>query len=283
MSDVVTGKAFTTQESAALRSDLPTLSSLVRLTKPMVFSDSGATSHKPHQVLDTERAFYQQHDSAVHRGAHQLAAEATEALNLVAYSCSYGADEIVITLMEQHANVISLQKLARRTDATLRGVGATHGFGPLGVGVLWGRMEGSTNAAPPQRFEAGVPVAAACDDLTCLGMSRVSAHEQALTEVLLVGLAKRSRIPLIGMVVDQDRSGMVTFMVDGVHAHDVGQNHDYAGVAVRTGHHCAWPRRRRMNATASTRVGFAAQRTVAKANALLKALDQVPTVFGMAA
>jgi selenocysteine lyase/cysteine desulfurase len=231
MSDVVTGRVFTTQESTALRSDFPILSRLVRLAKPMVCSSSGATSHKPHQVLDTERAFYQQHNSAVHRGAHQLVAEATGPLNLVAYSCGYGADEIVITLMEQHANVNPCQKLARRSGATLRWVGAAQGFGPLGVGVPSGRSEGSTNAAAPQRFEAGVPVAAACDDLTCLGMSRVSAHEQALTEVLLVGLAKPSRIPLIGTVVDQDRSGVVSFIVDDVHPHDVGQNHEYAGVA----------------------------------------------------
>ncbi|TFB66802.1 SufS family cysteine desulfurase [Cryobacterium sp. Hz9] len=430
--------AFTAQESAVIRGDFPILSRSVRGGKPLVYLDSGATSHKPRQVLDAERAFYEQHNSAVHRGAHQLAEEATEAfesaretmarfigahtqevvftksateaLNLVAYSFSNAAaagamdgvdadvaarfalgatDEIVVTEMEHHANLIPWQELARRSGATLRWIGVTDDgrldltdletvitdhtkvvaftqvsnvlgtinpvaaivdrarmvgaltvldasqsvphlaidvvdlgvdfvafsghkmFGPLGVGVLWGRyalleamppfltggsmiesvrMEGSTYAAPPQRFEAGVPVAAqavglaaACDYLTRLGMSRVSAHEHALTEVLLAGLAKRPWVRVIGPVDCQDRSGVVSFLVDGVHAHDVGQILDDAGVAVRVGHHCAWPLHQRMNVAATTRASFAAYNTVAEVNALLNALDQVPAVFGVAA
>src|SRR5664279_2857382 len=307
-SDFALGRAFTRQESAAIRDDFAILSRSVRGGKPLVYLDSGATSHKPRKVLDAERAFYEQHNSAVHRGAHQLAEEATdafesaretvgrfigaqaqevvftknatEALNLVAYAFSNAAapgamdgvdadvaarfalgegDEIAVTEMEHHANLIPWQELARRTGATLRWIGVTDdgrldlgdldtvitdrtkvvafthvsnvlgtinpvaalvdraravgaltvldacqsvphlavdvvdlgvdflGFsghkmlGPMGVGVLWGRydllaamppfltggsmievvrMEGSTYAAPPQRFEAGVPMAA---------------------------------------------------------------------------------------------------------------------------
>jgi cysteine desulfurase/selenocysteine lyase len=430
--------AFTAQESAAIRGDFPILSRTVRGEKPLVYLDSGATSQKPRQVLDAERAFYEQHNSAVHRGAHQLAEEATdafesaratvarfigahtqevvftknatEALNLVTYSFTNAAavgamdgvdadvaarfalgagDEIVVTGMEHHANLVPWQELARRSGATLRWIGVTDDgrldltdvetvitehtkvvaftqvsnvlgtinpvavivdrarmvgaltvldasqsvphlaidvvdlgvdfvafsghkmFGPLGVGVLWGRyalleamppfltggsmiesvrMEGSTYAAPPQRFEAGVPVAAqavglaaACDYLTRLGMSRVSAHEHALTEVLLAGLAKRPWVRVIGPIDGQDRSGVVSFVVDGVHAHDVGQILDDAGVAVRVGHHCAMPLHQRMNVAATTRASFAAYNTVAEVNALLNALDQVPAVFGVAA
>ena len=321
--------AFTTKESAAIRGDFPILSRSVRGGKPLVYLDSGATSHKPRQVLDAERAFYERHNSAVHRGAHQLAEEATdafesaretvarfigaqtqevvftknatEALNLVAYAFSNAAaagamdgvdpalaarfvlgvgDEIVITEMEHHSNLVPWQELARRTGATLRWIGVTDDgrldladldtvitdrtkvvafthvsnvlgtinpvaaivdraravgaltvldacqsvphlavdvvdlgvdflafsghkmFGPLGIGVLWGRydllkamppfltggsmievvrMEATTYADPPQRFEAGVPMAAqavglaaACDYLTALGMARVT-------------------------------------------------------------------------------------------------------------
>jgi cysteine desulfurase/selenocysteine lyase len=79
MQDAVLSKAFTTQESAAIRADFAILSRTVRGGKPLVYLDSGATSHKPRQVLDAERAFYEQHNSAVHRGAHQLAEEATDA------------------------------------------------------------------------------------------------------------------------------------------------------------------------------------------------------------
>src|SRR5680860_159540 len=183
-------------------------------------------------------------------------------------------------------------------------------LGPMGVGVLWGRYEllaamppfltggsmievvrmaGSTYAAPPQRFEAGVPMAAqavglaaACDYLTALGMPRVTAHEHALTEALLAGLAQRPWVRVIGPADGQDRSGAVAFVVDGVHPHDVGQILDDAGVAVRVGHHCAWPLHRRMNVTATTRASFAAYNTVAEVDALLSALDRVPAVFGVA-
>ena len=438
MSDVAVGVAFTAQESAAIRADFPILSRTVRGGKPLVYLDSGATSQKPWQVLDAERTFYEQHNAAVHRGAHQLAEEATdtfegardtvarfigaqsrevvftknatEGLNLVAYSFSNAAasgamdgvdpaiaarfmlgvgDEIVITEMEHHSNLVPWQELARRTGATLRWIGVTNDgrldledlatvitgrtkvvafthvsnvlgtvnpvaaivdrarevgaltvldacqsvphlavdvaglgvdfvafsghkmFGPLGIGVLWGRyellaamppfltggsmielvrMEATTYADPPQRFEAGVPMAAqavglaaACDYLTGLGMDRVSAHEHVLTEALLAGLAQRPWVRVIGPVDGKERSGAVSFVVDGIHPHDVGQILDDAGVAVRVGHHCAWPLHRRMNVTATTRASFAAYNTVAEVETLLTALDRVPVIFGTVA
>ena len=437
MTDVTLAGAFTAQESAAIRGDFAILSRTVRGGKPLVYLDSGATSHKPRQVLDAERAFYEEHNSAVHRGAHQLAEEATdafesaretiahfigapsrevvftknatEALNLVAYAISNAAapgamdgvdpvlaarfalgkgDEIVITEMEHHANLVPWQELARRSGATLRWIGITDDgrlnlddldtvitdrtkivafthvsnvlgtinpvaaiveraravgaltvmdacqsvphlavdvvdlgvdflafsghkmLGPMGIGVLWGRyellaamppfltggsmievvrMEGTTYAAPPQRFEAGVPMAAqavglaaACDYLTALGMPRVTAHERSLTEALLAGLAQRPWVRVIGPTDGDDHSGAVAFVVDGVHPHDVGQILDDAGIAVRVGHHCAWPLHRRMNVTATTRASFAAYNTLSEVEALLTALDRVPAVFGVA-
>jgi cysteine desulfurase / selenocysteine lyase len=438
MSEIAVGAAFTATESAAIRSDFAILSRTVRDGKPLVYLDSGATSHKPRQVLDAERAFYETQNSAVHRGAHQLAEEATdafegaretvarfigaqtqevvftknatEALNLVAYAFSNAAaagamdgvdpalaarfslgvgDEIVITEMEHHSNLVPWQELARRTGATLRWIGVTDDgrlnlddlqtvitertkvvafthvsnvlgtinpvaaivdraravgaltvldacqsvphlaidvaelgvdflafsghkmLGPMGIGVLWGRyellaamppfltggsmieivkMEGTTYAAPPQRFEAGVPMAAqavglaaACDFLTALGMERVTAQEHELTEALLAGLAQRPWVRVIGPVDGKDRSGAVAFVVDGIHPHDVGQILDDAGVAVRVGHHCAWPLHRRMGITATTRASFAAYNTLAEVDVLLTALDRVPVIFGTVA
>ena len=437
MTEVTLAGAVTAQESAAIRGDFAILSRTVRGGKPLVYLDSGATSHKPGQVLDAERAFYEQHNSAVHRGAHQLAEEATDAyesaretiarfigaqarevvftknategLNLIAYAFSNAAaagamdgvdaalaarfalgagDEIVITEMEHHANLVPWQELARRSGATLKWIGVTDDgrldlddldtvitdrtkivafthvsnvlgtinpvaaivkrarqvgaltvldacqsvphlavdvvdlgvdflafsghkmLGPMGIGVLWGRydllaamppfltggsmiedvrMEGATYAAPPQRFEAGVPMAAqavglaaACDYLTALGMQRVTAHEHALTEALLAGLAQRPWVRVIGPTDGHDRSGAVAFVVDGVHPHDVGQILDDAGVAVRVGHHCAWPLHRRMKVTATTRASFAAYNTLSEIDVLLNALDRVPAVFGVA-
>src|SRR5690606_237087 len=166
--------AFTEEELARIRADFPVLSRAVRQDRPLVYLDSGATAQKPWVVLDAEREYYSQHNAAVHRGAHQLAEEATElfeaaratvarfigaapdevvftkngteAINLVAYAMSNAGaagavegadpevaarlqlgpgDEIVVTEMEHHANLVPWQELARRTGATLRWIGVT--------------------------------------------------------------------------------------------------------------------------------------------------------------
>ncbi|MGL5931132.1 MAG: aminotransferase class V-fold PLP-dependent enzyme, partial [Dermatophilaceae bacterium] len=182
-------------------------------------------------------------------------------------------------------------------------------LGPLGVGVLWGRaelleqmpvfltggsmietvrMEGSTYAPAPQKFEAGVPVAAqavglaaACDYLTAIGMDRVHAHELRLTEQLLAGLAVRPFVRVLGPDGLEGRGGAVAFTVDGVHPHDVGQVLDDRGVAVRVGHHCAWPLHRALGVPASTRASLAVYTTPGEVDAFLEALDHVPAVFGV--
>jgi cysteine desulfurase / selenocysteine lyase len=327
---------------------------------------------------------------------------ATESLNLVAYAFSNSVagqekdprltlgegDEVLVTEMEHHANLVPWQELARRTGATLRWVGVTDEgrldltsleglisertkvfafthvsnvlgtvnpvrelvdagravgavtvldacqsaphlvldvadlgvdfaafsghkmFGPTGVGVLWGRgelleamppfltggsmietvhMDHSTYAPPPQRFEAGSPnsaqavgLAAAIDYLGEIGMDRITAHEHALTERLLAGLAERPWVRVVGPTTAVDRVGAVAFDVAGVHSHDVGQVVDDQGIAVRVGHHCAWPLHRRMGVTATTRASLAAYTTPAEVDTFLDALDKVPEVFGMA-
>ena len=431
---------FSAAELDQIRADFPILGRTVRGGKPLVYLDSGATSHKPRQVLDAERDFYERLNSAVHRGAHQLSEEgtdayeaarhtvarfigagadesiftrnATEAINLVAYAFSNATsggggsggaggssaggrfalgpgDEVLITEMEHHANLVPWQELCRRTGATLkwiplapdgtldlssldslltpatkvfafthvsnvlgvvnpvaeltaraRAVGALvvldacqsvphlpidvaqlgvdflafsghKMFGPLGVGVLWGRPElldempvfltggsmielvtmgESTYAPAPQKFEAGVPVAAqavglaaACDYLSALGMDRVHSHETALADRLRIGLARRPWVRVLGPTDPAEQGAVVAFVVDGVHPHDVGQVLDDAGVAVRVGHHCAWPLHRALGVTASTRASFAAYSTPGEVDALLAALDRVPVIFGLEA
>jgi cysteine desulfurase/selenocysteine lyase len=418
-----------------LRADFPILSRTVRDGKRLVYLDSGATSQRPRQVLDAERAFLEQHNAAVHRGAHQLAEEATDAyesarariarfvgvepgevvfvknategVNLVAYAISnasigYGAgdpasrfavgpgDEIVVTEMEHHANLVPWQELCRRTGATLRwfSVGADgrldlesdearnlinertklvafvhqsnvlgtvnpveelvrrarevgalvlldscqsvpHGpvnlaalgvdfavfsghkmLGPSGVGVLYGRedllaamppfltggsmielvrMEGSSYAPPPQRFEAGVPMtsqavglAAAVDYLTAIGMDVVAEHERELTSAALAGLAELPGVRIIGPTGLDDRGGAVSFVVDDVHAHDVGQVLDDEGVAVRVGHHCAWPLHRRFGVAATVRASFAVYNTVDEVRVLIDSVRTAQKFFGVA-
>ncbi|QIS20722.1 cysteine desulfurase [Nocardia terpenica] len=411
-----------TLDVARIRADFPILHRTVRDGKPLVYLDSGATSQRPLAVLDAEREFLTTANAAVHRGAHQLAEEATDAyegaradiarfvgvqaneivftknatesLNLVAYSFADDrfpyhvgpGDEIVVTELEHHANLVPWQELARRTGATVKWYGITgdgridldslelspatkvvafthqsnvtgavadvaemvrrarevgaltvldacqsvpHApvdfrelgidfaafsghkmLGPSGVGVLYGRyalleetppfitggsmietvtMEGSTYAPPPQRFEAGVPMTsqvvglgAAVRYLDAIGMEAVAAHEHALTAAALEGLGALDGVRIIGPTENVARGGAVSFVVDGIHAHDVGQILDDEGVAVRVGHHCAWPLMRRLGVPATARASFAVYNTLDEVDALVAAVRKAQSFFGVA-
>ena len=407
----------------AVRADFPILSRTVRNDKPLVYLDSGATSQKPVQVLDAERAFYTEHNSAAHRGAHLLGEEATdayenaritvaafigadpgeivftknatEAINLVAYAMSNSrsgrlhlgpGDEVLVTEMEHHANLVPWQQLCERTGATLRWfrvtpegrldlddidtlitgrtkiVAVTHQsnvtgtippvaeiaraaheqgalvladtaqsvphqpvdvaalgvdflafsghkmLAPYGIGVLFGRaevlaemppfltggsmievvrMEGSTFMPPPQRFEPGVPpaaqavgLAAACDYLSALGMANVAAHEESLTAYALDTLGAIGGVRILGPLTTKDRGGAVSFDVQDVHPHDVGQILDEFGVAVRADHHCAWPLHRALGVAASTRASFYLYNTHAEIDVLADAIRYAQRFFG---
>jgi cysteine desulfurase / selenocysteine lyase len=389
----------------AIRADFPALARTVRNGKPLIYLDSGATSQKPRQVLDAEREFYERHNSAAHRGTHLLGEEATdvyegaratEAINLVAYAMSNArtgrfhvqpGDEMLITEMEHHANLVPWQQLCERTGATLRWlavtpegrldldhlddlltdrtkiVAVTHQsnvtgtippvaeiaraahekgalvladaaqsvphqpvdvaalgvdflvfsahkmLGPYGIGVLSGRaellaemppfltggsmiemvrMEGSTFLPPPQRFEPGVPavaeaagLAAAVDYLNALGMGNVAAHEESLTAHALDTLRELPGLRILGPDSTKDRGGAVAFEVEGVHPHDVGQVLDELGIAVRTGHHCAWPLHRALGVQASTRATFYVYNTHAEVDELADAIRYAQRFFGV--
>jgi len=157
-------------------------------------------------------------------------------------------------------------------------------LGPTGVGCLWGRadlladmppmltggsmieqvfMDHSTFAAPPQRFEAGVPniaqavgLGAAVDYLEAVGLEAIHEHEVHLTGLALQGLMELPGIRIIGPTDLVDRGGAVSFVAEGIHSHDLGQVLDDSGVAVRVGHHCAWPLHRRFGVTSTTRATF---------------------------
>ncbi|MFI7193990.1 cysteine desulfurase [Nocardia nova] len=411
-----------TLDVARIRADFPILNRTVRDGKPLVYLDSGATSQRPLAVLDAEREFLTHTNAAVHRGAHQLAEEATDAyegaradiarfvgveaneivftknatesLNLVTYSFSDDrfpyhvgpGDEIVITELEHHANLVPWQELARRTGATLKWFGITDDgridldslelspatkvvafthqsnvtgavadvhemvrrakavgalvvldacqsvphmpvnfrelgidfaafsghkmLGPSGVGVLYGRyalleetppfitggsmietvtMEATTYAAPPQRFEAGVPMTsqvvglgAAVRYLEAIGMDAVAAHEHTLVGAALEGLGAIDGVHIVGPTENVDRGGAVSFVVDGIHPHDVGQILDDEGVAIRVGHHCAWPLMRRLGVPATARASFAVYNTLDEVEALVAAVRKAQKFFGVA-
>ncbi|HEY5030887.1 MAG TPA: aminotransferase class V-fold PLP-dependent enzyme, partial [Actinomycetes bacterium] len=151
------------------------------------------------------------------------------------------------------------------------------------------RMEGSTFAAPPQRFEAGVPMAAqavglaaACDYLTAIGMAAVAAHEHDLTGYALEQLSAVPGVRIVGPVTTEARGGAVSFVVDGIHPHDVGQVLDDRGVEVRVGHHCAWPLMRRFAVPATTRATFYLYNDRSDVDALVSGVRHAQEFFGVA-
>jgi cysteine desulfurase / selenocysteine lyase len=182
-------------------------------------------------------------------------------------------------------------------------------LGPLGLGVLYGkyaalealppflfggdmieivRMEGSTFQPPPARFETGVPpapqaagLAAAIDYLNELGMDNVAAHEEALTGHALRSLTEIPGVRILGPETTENRGGAVAFEVDGVHPHDVGQVLDDLGIAVRTGHHCAWPLHRALGVQSSTRATFYVYNTHDEVDALADGVRYAKKFFGV--
>lgn len=403
-----------------IRADFPILSRVMRGGNQLAYLDSGATSQKPLQVLDAERTFLTTSNGAVHRGAHQLMEEstdayeqgradiaafvgadddelvftknATEALNLVSYAVGDNrfdhavgpGDVIVTTELEHHANLIPWQELARRTGAELRWysvtddgridldslqlddrvkvVAFTHHsnvtgaiapvaelvsrakavdaltvldacqsvphqpidfhaldvdfaafsghkmLGPTGIGVLYGRrallnalppfltggsmietvtMESATYAAAPQRFEAGTPMtsqvvglAAAARYLSDIGMAAVEAHEAELVAATLDGLSQIPEVRIIGPTTVEHRGSPVSFVVDGIHAHDVGQVLDDEGIAVRVGHHCAAPLHKRFGIAATARASFAVYNTLDEVDRLIIGIKRAIEFFG---
>ena len=406
---------------SSCKKDFPIFERKVRGGNSLIYLDSGATSQKPNSVIEAESNFYRTVNAAVHRGAHLLAEEAseayesarekvaafigaisneviftksaTESLNIIAYSFGNpdsrinikAGDQIVVTEMEHHANLIPWQQLAKRTGAELRWlavtadgridltnldqvitkktkivaithqsnvlgsilpvetiVKASHAvgalvvldacqsaphfaldvkkldidflafsghktLGPTGIGVLWGKfdlleklepslfggsmvdsvtMESATWAATPRKFEAGVPnmaqavgLSAAIDYLNQIGMHNIAQHEQDLTSYLLKGIISISGVKVIGPVDMKDRGGVVSFTVDGVHPHDVGQVLDQYGIAVRTGHHCAWPLMRKLNLVGTTRASLYLYNSKSDVDFLLESIEKVKSYF----
>ncbi|WP_431898157.1 cysteine desulfurase [Nonomuraea sp. bgisy101] len=407
-----------------VRKDFPVLSRELSGGRPLVYLDSGNSSQKPTQVIETMRDHFAMHYSNVGRAHHALGTESTEAyeaardkvaafvkapsrdeivftknaseaLNLVAYSFGNRTntdprfalgpgDEIVISEMEHHSNIVPWQMLVQRTGATLKWFGVTDDgrldladgvitdrtkivsvahqsnvlgtvnpvaeivrrarevgalvmldssqsvphhpidlagldvdfvaftghkmLGPSGIGVLWGRaelleamppflgggemieavwMDRSTYAPIPHKFEAGTPpiveaigLGAAVDYLEGVGMAAIEAHERELTAYALQALDEVPSLRIVGPASTEGRGATVSFTLEGIHPHDVGQIlDDRFGVAVRVGHHCARPLHLRFGIPATTRASFYLYNTTSEIDALVRGLHHVQKVF----
>jgi cysteine desulfurase / selenocysteine lyase len=178
-------------------------------------------------------------------------------------------------------------------------------YGPTGIGVLWGRREllermppfmgggdmissvtyeQSTWAAVPHKFEAGTPailegigLKAAIDYVQAIGFDAMAAHEASLTDHALARLASVEGLQVIGQA--QDRGGVISFTMEGAHAHDVATLLDRQGIAVRAGHHCAEPLMHRFNLDSTARASFGIYTTHDEIDALADGLTRVREFF----
>ena len=400
-----------------VREDFPLLRQEID-GRPLVYLDNAATTQKPRQMINALVEYYETSNANIHRGIHTLAVRATEqyegvrakasrhigasnaqdivftrntteGINLVARAWGEEnvrqGDEIVLTVMEHHSNIVPWQILARKTGAVLRfaditedgrldlgsmraligsrttmvslahmsnvlgcinpvaevaemahAVGAkvlvdgaqsapqmvvdvraldcdffacsSHKtYGPTGVGVLWAREgelegmepflgggemisvvkpEGSTWADVPHKFEAGTPniadviaFGASLDYLTELGMSNVRTHAERLTAYAIESLLGIEGVQIHGPRSIADRGGAVSFIVPGVHPHDVSTILDGHGFAIRAGHHCAQLLMRRLGAPATNRASFGLYNTEAEVDALVEGVKSTLRVF----
>jgi len=409
-------------ELEVIRKDFPILERELADGMPLVYLDSANTSQKPQCVIDAMVDHLERHNANVARAMHQLGAEsseafeaardivagflnapsrdeviftknASEALNLVANTLMWATgeleigpgDEVLITEMEHHSNIVPWQLLTERKGATLRWFGLTDSgeldlsnidelinertkvvsltwvsnmlgtinpvadiarrahevgaivvldasqaapqlpvdvvasgadllaftghkvVGPTGIGVLWGRreileklppflgggemietvrMEGSTYAGIPHKFEAGTPpiveavgLGAALQYLSSIGLEAIHAHEQALTGYALEGLQSVPGMRVLGPLDPTRRGGAISFELDGVHPHDIAQVLDSRGIAVRAGHHCARPAHARFGVQSSTRMSSYLYTTPAEIDTLVEGLEYTRSYF----
>jgi len=180
---------------------------------------------------------------------------------------------------------------------------------PSGVGVLYGRaqilqalppfltggsmiehvtMEKTTYAPPPQRYEAGVPnmsqvvgLGAAVEYLDSLGMDNVFAHEQEITSYALQELGKLTGVHIVGPTTPENRGSAISFTIDGIHSHDIGQFLDDDGIAVRVGHHCAEPLHTHFGLSGTTRASFYIYNTLDEVDRLVDGITRVQKFFGV--
>lgn len=404
-----------------IKEDFPILQTQMN-GKPLVFLDSAASSQKPRRVIEAFEDYYRCRNANIHRGAYRLSYEATdlyegtrrkmaqfinapepesiiftrnttESINLVAYSWAMNnlqpGDEILVSTLEHHSNLVPWMMAAKKTGAVLRHIPLTDDFrfdydrlddvisprtrlvsiahmsnvvgtihdlkrlgeaarsvgalflvdgaqgachltvdvqdldcdfyalsahkmlGPTGVGVLYGRKalleemepflgggdmiltvwkDGFKPAPLPNKFEAGTPniagvvaFAVALEYLKQIGLPNIHAHEQELVRYALEEMKKVPGIRLFGTEHMEERGGVVSFLIDNVHPHDIGGVLDAEGIAIRAGHHCCEPFMKAEGIPGTARASFYLYNGPEDVDALVKALQKVSSLFRVGA
>ncbi|WP_338462018.1 SufS family cysteine desulfurase [Synechococcus elongatus IITB7] len=409
-----------TNLATEVRADFPILHQQVN-GNPLVYLDNAATSQKPRAVIQSLVDYYEGYNSNVHRGVHTLSGKATdayeaarqkvarfvnarseqeivytrnasEAINLVAYSFGMNflqaGDEIILSAMEHHSNLIPWQFVAAKTGAVLKFVGVTEtgqfdleqfrsllsdrtklvsvvhvsntlgccnpvteicqlthtkgarvlidacqslphqaidvqaidcdwlvGSGhkmcaPTGIGFLYGKLDllrqmppflgggemiadvfldHATYADLPHKFEAGTPaigeaiaLGAAIDYLTAIGMDRIHAYEQQLTQHLFQRLTEIPEIQVYGPTPEQDphRAALAAFTAGDVHPHDLSTILDQSGIAIRAGHHCTQPLHRELKIQSTARASCYFYNTTEEIDRFIDSLKEAVEFFG---
>lgn len=398
-----------------IRAEFPILSTKV-YGKELIYLDNGATTQKPRRVIEKIESGYFTTNSNIHRGVHYLSQRATEAhenarervqrflnaplaseivftrgttesINLVAFSfgeafCQEG-DEIVVSVMEHHSNIVPWQLLCERKKMNLRVipmnnsgellqedyqalltpkvklVAITHVsnvlgtvnpvgsmiqlahaagipvlvdgaqsvphvkvdvqaldadfyafsahkiYGPVGIGVLYGKSEWLNKMPPyqgggemieqvrfekttfnvlPYKFEAGTPdfigstaLAEALDFVDEIGLDRIAAYEHQLLSYATEELKRFDGMRLIGTA--PNKSAVISFLLGAIHPFDVGTLLDHLGIAVRTGHHCAQPLIERLGIDGTVRASLAIYNTPEEVEILVKSLSRIQNMF----
>lgn len=398
-------------DTDSIHSQFPILDQKV-YGKPLVYFDNAATTQKPQSVIDTLCRYYQTLNSNIHRGAHYLAAEATEeyeqtrravqqfinarhsheivftrgtteSINLVA--ASFGqrflkeGDEVVVSAMEHHSNIVPWQLACERQGAKLRvipfdddgvldlealrgmlnektrivavnhvsntlgtvnpirlivDIAHSHGipvlvdgaqaishfavdvqklgcdfycfsghkmYGPMGVGVMYGREELLEQMPPyqgggemikdvtferttynelPFKFEAGTPAVgdvlglhSAIRFMQQTGIENIARHEKELTEYATERLLQIEDLRIYGRA--KEKTSVISFLVGNAHPYDVGTLLDKLGIAVRTGHHCTQPIMDRYGIPGTVRASFAVYNTREEVDVLISAIERI--------
>jgi cysteine desulfurase / selenocysteine lyase len=398
-----------------IRSEFPILSTKV-YGKELIYLDNGATTQKPRRVIEKMASGYYTTNANIHRGVHYLSQRATEAhenarervrrflnapmsseiiftrgttesINLVAFSfgeayCQEG-DEIVLSVMEHHSNIVPWQMLCERKKMTLKVIpmndqgellqnefeslltskvkllAITHVsnvlgtvnpiagmvqkahavgipvlvdgaqsvphlkvdvqaldadfyafsahkiYGPVGIGVLYGKTEWLNKMPPyqgggemidqvhfekttynvlPYKFEAGTPdfigstaLAEALDFVDEIGLDRIANYEHQMLAYATEALKKIDGMRIIGTA--EDKSAVLSFLLGSIHPFDAGTLLDHLGIAVRTGHHCAQPLIDRLGIDGTVRASFAIYNTPEEVDILAKSLARIKNMF----